>query len=241
LQTGSSTSKSLPFLQLINKGIAKDSVSLNLNIKKKFASMDMPRLVGEPPMSNQVRIYTTTPDVNPPIKYGMFVIRLKDPLHADGLKKSVTFGDYFRTLLESYVALKQEKKKKKTTLKTATSTTDRATISSPSGGEVSSSTASPHHHSRRHLLLTGEEAWLKQWSEPISETKGSRTPIPNHDHGLPGKMIEEPLHRPLTSKELPQQRKMLTLLGLSPLDEWPPPRCCHPKRSDRRHVCGSVH
>jgi hypothetical protein len=185
--------------------------------------------------------------VNPPIKYGMFVIRLKDPLHADGLKKSVTFGDYFRTLLDSYVALKQDKKMK-ATLKTATSTTNRATISSPlkdraavsSPSEEVSSTTSQQHQSRRHLLLTGEEAWLKQWSEPISETEGS-TPMPNHHNhgGILGK--KEPLHRPLTSKELPQQRKMLTLLGLSPLDEWPPPRCCHPKRSDRRHVCGSVH
>jgi len=46
----------------------------------------------------------------------------------------------------------------------------------------------------------------------------------------------------MTSKPDAADKKLMRLvfhLDISPADEWPLPRCCHPRKADRRHVCSA--
>jgi hypothetical protein len=77
----------------------------------------------------------------------------------------------------------------------------------------------------RALLLSGKEEWVKDpWAPQVdgaSSVKGDRETPASDGAGKGGKRLVQLLH----------------LLHLSPADEWPLPRCCHPRRADKRHLC----
>jgi hypothetical protein len=95
---------------------------------------------------------------------------------------------------------------------------------------------------RRSLLLTGKESWLTDWAAPTPEVQhhglGS-APLPAEraggsgasDGGDPALSSGRPLGSALAVR-------LVSRLNVSPCEEWPLPRCCHPRRADRRHVCG---
>ena len=86
---------------------------------------------------------------------------------------------------------------------------------------------------RRKLLLTGKEPWLRDWTARSVEAEDGSFAAAQ-PQGASGEAVSA-----VSTKSTPDRRllKLLSYLNVAPADEWPLPRCCHPRREDRRHVC----
>ena len=85
----------------------------------------------------------------------------------------------------------------------------------------------PRPGPRRSLLLSGKEPWLSSPWAAVEEAAA-----PSTRAAQPAEPRATPTAQ-LSSKQL----GLLNHLDMGPIDEWPPPRCCHPHRADRRNIC----
>lgn len=103
------------------------------------------------------------------------------------------------------------------------------------------STSSGHAGGRRALLLSGKEHWLEDPWAPQMDEHPSSGPLPP---SVAKTNLQEArgghASFPLSSTSQGSNKRLVQLLhhlNMSPADEWPLPRCCHPRRSDKQHLC----
>jgi hypothetical protein len=108
-------------------------------------------------------------------------------------------------------------------------------------GPVVDSTGN-HVGGRRALLLSGKEHWLKDpWAPQVDEHPISSGLLPPSVAKFPQQgATAGPGSSPASMTSTGNNKRLVQLLhhlNMSQADEWPLPRCCHPRRSDKQHLC----